>query len=105
VNYVIPGDGAWRFDLGGDVITGTGTHTGHWRALQALGTGATLDTGTAATDLGGTVAGVAIPAGTTVHARFTAVQLSSGAAGYLIRRPSREAARATRASLSGMSLI
>ena len=94
MNYVIPGDGAWRFDLGGDLITGTGTHTGHWRALQALGTGATLDTGTAllhegswwkaicavATDLGGTVAGVAIPAGTTVHARFTAVQLSSGAA-------------------------
>ena len=80
MNYVIPGDGAWRFDLGGDVITGTGTHTGHWRALQALGTGATLDTGTAATDLGGTVAGVTIPAGTTVHGRFTAVQLSSGAA-------------------------
>ena len=80
VSYVLPSDGAWRFDLGGDLITGTGTHTGHWRALQALGTGATLDTGTAATDLGGTLAGVAIPAGTTVHARFTAVQLSSGAA-------------------------
>ena len=78
MNYVIPGDGAWRFDLGGDLITGT--HTGHWRALHALGTGATLDTGTAATDLGGTVAGVAIPAGTTVHGRFTAIKLSSGAA-------------------------
>jgi hypothetical protein len=80
VNYVIPGDGAWRFDLGGDLITGTGTHTGHWRALQALGTGATLDTGTAATDLGGTVAGVTIPAGAILHGRFTAIQLSSGAA-------------------------
>jgi hypothetical protein len=78
VNYVIPGDGAWRFDLGGDLITGTGVHTGHWRALQALGTGATLDAGTAATDLGGTLAGVAIPAGTIVHGRFTAVQLSAG---------------------------
>jgi hypothetical protein len=78
VTYVTPASSAWRFDLGADVITGTGTHTGHWRALQALGTGATLDTGTAAADLGGTVAGVAIPAGTTVHARFTAVQLSAG---------------------------
>ena len=78
MNYVTPGASPWRFDLGGDLITGTGTHTGHWRALQALGTGATLDTGTTATDLGGAVAGVTIPAGTIVHGRFTAVQLSAG---------------------------
>jgi hypothetical protein len=29
VTYVIPGDGPWRFDLGGDVITGTGAHCRH----------------------------------------------------------------------------
>ena len=80
MNYVTPASSPWRFDLGGDLIAGTGVHTGHWRALQALGTGATLDTGTAATDLGGTVAGVTIPAGAILHGRFTAIQLSSGAA-------------------------
>ena len=80
MTYVTPASSAWRFDLGADVITGTAVHTGHWRALQALGTGATLDTGTAATDLGGAVAGVTIPAGAILHGRFTAIQLSSGAA-------------------------
>ena len=67
MNYVIPGDGAWRFDMGGDVITGTATHAGRWRGVQALGTGATFAAGTAAADLTGSLTGVTIPAGTIVH--------------------------------------
>ena len=78
MTYVLPRDGAWRFDDGGAVITDTATHTGRWRGVQALGTGATFAAGTAAADLTGSLTGVTIPAGTIVHGRFTAVQLSAG---------------------------
>jgi hypothetical protein len=78
MTIVSPAASEWRFDRGGDVITGTGTVTGRWRGLQALGTGCTLAAGTAAADLTGTLTGVMIPAGATVNAHFTAVQLSAG---------------------------
>jgi hypothetical protein len=74
-----PAASDWRFDRGGDAISDTNTHAGRWRGLQALGTGCTLAAGTAAADLSGTLTGLVIPAGATVHARFTAVQLSAGA--------------------------
>jgi hypothetical protein len=61
MTIVSPAASEWRFDRGGDVITGTGTVTGRWRGLQALGTGCTLDAGTAAADLSGTLTGVVIP--------------------------------------------
>lgn len=74
-------DPQWRHESGGTVIRSTdGTVTGRWLALQALGTGCTLDSGTAASDLSGTLTGLVIPAGCTVEARFTAVELSAGAA-------------------------
>jgi len=79
VNITSPAAPDWRFDRGGDVITGTSTHAGRWRGLQALSTGCTLAAGTAAADLTGTLTGLVIPAGATIHARFTAVQLSTGA--------------------------
>lgn len=71
-------DPPFTFDQGGDVITDTSIHAGRWRALQALGTGATLAAGSAAADASGTLTGLVIPAGCTVVARFTAVQLSAG---------------------------
>ena len=80
MNYVTPASSPWRFDLGGDVITGTATHAGRWRGVQALGTGATFAAGTAAADLTGSLTGVTIPAGATLQGRFTAIQLSSGVA-------------------------
>jgi len=80
VTYVLPRDGSWRFDDGGTVITDTSTHTGRWRGVQALGTGATFAAGTAAADLTGSLTGVVIPAGATLQGRFTAIQLSSGVA-------------------------
>ena len=78
MTYGLPRDGSWRFDDGGDVITDTATHAGRWRALQALGTGATFGAGTVAADLIGSLTGVVIPAGATLQGQFTAVQLSSG---------------------------
>lgn len=72
-------DPPWRFDHGGKIITGTDTVTGHFNGLQAL-SACTLAAGTEATDLSGTLAGLVIPAGTTVWATFTAIQLSSGTA-------------------------
>jgi hypothetical protein len=80
MTIVSPAASEWRFDRGGDVITGTSTVTGRWRGLQALGTGCTLAAGTAAADLTGTLTGVVIPAGAVLHGRFGSVQLSSGAA-------------------------
>lgn len=80
MNYVLPSDSAWRFDSGGAVIAGTSLHAGRWRAMQALGTGATLAAGTVAVDLGGTLTGVIIPAGAILHGRFSAIQLSAGVA-------------------------
>ena len=74
-------DPQWRHDHGGDVVrSADGTVTGRWQALQAMGTGCTLDSGTASSDLRGTLTGLQIPAGATVEARFTAVQLSAGSA-------------------------
>jgi hypothetical protein len=78
MTIVSPAASDWRFDRGGDVITGTGTVTGRWRGLQALGTGCTLAAGTAAADLTGTLTGVVIPAGAVLHGRFGSVQLSAG---------------------------
>lgn len=76
-----PAASDWRFDRGGVVITSSsGTVTGRWRGLQAMGTGCTLDAGTTAADLTGTLTGLVVPAGTALHGVFTAVQLSSGAA-------------------------
>ena len=79
MNFATPAASEWRFERGGDAISDTNTHTGRWRGLQALSTGCTLAAGTAAADLTGTLTGLVIPAGATVHARFTAVQLSTGA--------------------------
>ena len=74
-------DPQWRHDFGGDVIRSTdGVVTGRWQALQAMGTGATLAAGTAAADLNGTLTALVIPAGATVEARFSAVELFAGAA-------------------------
>lgn len=68
-------------DRGGTIIRSTdGTVSGRWRGLQAMGTGATLDAGAAASDLTGTLTGLVIPAGATIWATFNAVQLSAGAA-------------------------
>ena len=79
--FTSPAAPEWRFDRGGDVITtSSGTVAGRWRGLQAMGTGCTLAAGTAAADLTGTLTGLVVPAGVTVHARLTAVQLSSGSA-------------------------
>lgn len=76
-----PSQPDWRFDRGGDVITSSsGTVVGRWRGLQAMGTGCTLAAGTVAADLTGTLSGLVVPAGVTVHARLTAVQLTSGTA-------------------------
>lgn len=71
-------DPPFTFDQGGTVFTDTSIHAGRWRALQALGTGATLAAGSAAADTSGTLTGLVIPAGATIVARFTAVQLSAG---------------------------
>lgn len=74
-------DPQWRHDRGGDVVRSTdGAVTGRWLALQAMGTGCTLDSGTVSADLSGTLAGLVIPAGATVEARFSAIELSAGAA-------------------------
>ena len=80
MTYVLPRDGSWRFDEGGQVITDTSTYTGKWKGVQALGTGATLAAGTVAADLTGSLTGVVIPAGEILHGRFSAVQLSAGSA-------------------------
>ncbi len=64
------------FDRGGTAISDTAVRTGPFRALQAL-SACVLDTGTAADDTTG-LAGLTVPAGATVQARFTAVQLSAG---------------------------
>ena len=76
---VLPATPSWRFDDGGTVITGTDLTSGRWRGLQALTT-CNLDAGTVSPDLNGTLTGLQIPAGTTVHAVFTAVKLTSGTA-------------------------
>jgi hypothetical protein len=69
---------AWP-DRGGVVVrSADGTVSRRWRGLQALGTGATLDAGTAAGDLAGTLTGLVIPAGCTVWGQFSAIELSSG---------------------------
>ena len=68
-------------DRGGTIIRSTdGTVSGRWRGLQAMGTGATLDAGTAASDLAGTLTGLVIPAGSTVWGQFSAIDLSAGSA-------------------------
>jgi hypothetical protein len=72
-------DPPWRFDNGGSIITGTDTVTGIYKGLQALTT-CTLDSGTVASDLTGTLTGLTIPAGATVWASFTSIQLSAGTA-------------------------
>lgn len=77
---VIGRDHQWRHDQGGSVITDTSTHTGRWVALQAMGAGCTLAAGTASADLTGTLTGLVVPAGATLQGRFTAIQLSAGAA-------------------------
>jgi hypothetical protein len=66
---------------GGTIVRSTdGVVSGRWRGLQAMGTGATLDAGTAAGDLAGTLTGLVIPAGCTVWGQFSAIELSAGAA-------------------------
>ena len=65
------------FDVGGTVITGTATVTGHWRRLAAL-TDTVLAAGTTARDLEGTLNGLPLTAGTELIGSFTAIQLVSG---------------------------
>lgn len=76
---ILPAAPSWRFDEGGDLITGTALNSGRWRGLQAL-TACVLDSGTISPDLSGTLTGIQIPAGTTMHVSFTAVKLASGTA-------------------------
>jgi len=81
VSFAHAHDPQWRHDYGGDVVRSTdGTITGKWMALQAMGTGCTLDNGTVSSDLRGTLAELQVPPGATVEARFTAIQLSAGSA-------------------------
>ena len=68
-------------DRGGTIVRSTdGIVSGRWRGLQAMGTGATLDVGSAAGDLASTLTGLVIPAGATAWGQFSAVELSAGAA-------------------------
>lgn len=73
-----PAHPAAGFDRGGTAISDTAVRTGPFRALLAL-SACVLDTGTAADDTTG-LAGLTVPAGATVQARFTSVQLTSGTA-------------------------
>lgn len=67
------------FDAGGRIIRpADGTVTGQWWRLQAIET-STLATGTVASDLLGTPAGLQLAAGIEIRARWAAVAVSSGA--------------------------
>ena len=66
------------FDQGGTLITGTDAITGNWSGITAL-TDCQFTAATTA-NLAGNWAGVQIKAGTTVHGRFTSIQLASGTA-------------------------
>lgn len=60
---------------GGEIITGTGAHTGKWEAIQVLAdTVFTLLTGS----LTGSYAALTFPSGTILFGNFTAITLASG---------------------------
>lgn len=61
--------------IGGDYLTDLVVHAGSWRAITALAA-ATADL--VAPDLGGELAGVPIPVGTTIYGNFTSITLTAG---------------------------
>lgn len=72
-------EGSWRFDRGGAILSSGQSASGQFRGLLALAD-CTLGSGTAATDLTGTLDGLAVPKGATISARFTTVELTTGSA-------------------------